>query len=187
MKIIYGGSFNPPTIAHKEAYFFLDKKLNFDEFLYMPVSKKYSKSGLIDNEYRIEMLNLMIEDMKKAAVSTYECDNVEYKGTYNLLKDEPEDTYFLIGSDNLRDLYKWINSKLLISTRKFIVISRDGSDDLTYIKSNDYLKDYIDNFIVFNDFNIKASSSNFRLNKDYSLLPKEVAKYIKNNNLYVED
>jgi len=186
MKIIYGGSFNPPTIAHKKAYYFLDEKMHFDEFEYLPVSDKYSKNGLIKDIHRINMLNLMIKDMPKANVSLKECESDKYLGTYHILKDEPDDTYFLIGSDNLKDIDKWINHDILIKERKFIVLSRNGNDDLSFINNNELLKKYKSNFIIFDDFNVPVSSSLFRNNKDYSILPDEIEEYIKKYNLYEE-
>ena len=184
MRIIYGGSFNPPTIAHKRMYYFLDNKLSFDEFIYLPVSTKYSKANLESNEDRYNMLRLLIKDMPKAQVSDSEFNDHTYLGTYSFLKTQPKDTIFVMGSDNLKTIRTWINYEKLLSEFKFIIIERD-SDNLDELIENDLLlKKNKENFIIFNDFDMTVSSSDYRLNKNESIIPNEVLDYIKKHHLY---
>lgn len=184
MKIIYGGSFNPPTVAHKSIYNFLDSKLDFNEFIYLPVSKKYGKEYLESNEDRYNMLSLITKDLPKAKVSSAEFKDDAYLGTYHYLKGQGDDTYFLMGSDNLLTIKSWINYKLLIKECKFIVIERDKEDMESFINNDKELSKYRDNFILFDDFDCDASSSKYRNEKDESIIPTEVLDYIKEHKLY---
>ncbi len=184
MRIIYGGSFNPPTIAHKRMYYFLDDKLSFDEFIYLPVSTKYSKANLESNEDRFNMLNLLIKDMPKAQVSRDEFNDLTYLGTYNYLKTQSKDTLFVMGSDNLKTISSWINCDKLLSEFKFIVIERDSDNSEDLIEKDVLLKKNKENFIIFNDFDMSVSSSDYRCNKNESIIPNEVLEYIKTNHLY---
>lgn len=184
MNIIFGGSFNPPTLAHKEIYLYIKSKLAFDNFIYLPVSNKYSKHDLIDNIDRYNMLKIMMEEYSDVLISKDEFDDKEYMGTYHYLKKQKEDSIFLIGSDNLRDLENWINFNKLVSEFKFIVISRNEMNDKDYIESHMILSKYKDNFIVFDNFNMEVSSSLFRKTKNNKYLDNKVYEYIKNNHLY---
>ena len=184
MRIIYGGSFNPPTIAHKRMYYYLDDKLSFDEFIYLPVSTKYSKANLASNEHRFNMLKILTKDMEKAIVSPDEFNDPNYLGTYHYLKTQKEDTLFVMGSDNLKTIRTWINYEKLLEEFKFIIIERDEDNLIELIDSDELLKKNKDNFIIFNDFDMKVSSSAYRNDKDESVLTEEVLDYIKKNHLY---
>lgn len=139
MRIIFGGAFNPPTIAHKDIYYFIQSKLDFSWFVYLPVSCLYHKEGLASNEDRYQMLKLLTKEMPKAKVSKDEYKDDKYLGTYHYLISQKEESRFLIGSDNLRDLKTWINYEKLVEDCRFIVISRGNMDDIGYIESDPLL------------------------------------------------
>lgn len=183
MKIIFGGAFNPPTIAHKEIYKYVMERIKADSFIYLPVSTLYTKNGLESNEHRYNMLKLLVKGTN-ALVSRDEIDDLNYKGTHAYLKSLNEESMFLMGSDNLRTLDTWINYPTLIKECKFIVISRGNLDDESYIKNDEVLSKYKDNFILLKGFDMDISSSKFRKTKDKNLLTKEVYEYIKENKLY---
>ena len=59
MNIVFGGSFNPPTKAHKlilDKLFLLFKP---DNIIIVPVGDNYQKKGLIDYTHRLEMVKLL--------------------------------------------------------------------------------------------------------------------------------
>lgn len=184
MKIIFGGAFNPPTIAHKEIYNYIKSNIKFDSFVYLPVSNKYHKDNLLKNEDRYNMLKIMMKDYNDVTISKDEFKDKKYLGTYHYLKSQKEECFFLIGSDNLRDLKTWINYEKLVSECHFIVISRDNMDDESYIKSDPLLYKNKDNFVLLKGFNMDVSSSEFRRTKDKSLVTKEVYEYIIKHKLY---
>lgn len=184
MLIIFGGSFNPPTIAHKEIYLFIKKHVKFDKFVYLPVSTKYHKRELASNTDRYNMLSLMMKEYSDVEISTDEFDDKIYLGTYHYLKELKEECTFLIGSDNLRDLFTWINYEQLIKEFKFIVVSRDDMDDEDFIASNPILNENKENFILLKGFRMVVSSSEYRKTHDESILTKEVNNYIKTHKLY---
>ncbi|MCB9498661.1 MAG: nicotinate (nicotinamide) nucleotide adenylyltransferase [Bacillales bacterium] len=184
MQIIFGGSFNPPTIAHLEIYKFVKERINFDKFVFLPVSTVYHKNNLVSNEDRYNMLKLMTQNYDDIIISRDEFDDKKYLGTYHYLKSQKEESFFLIGSDNLRDLETWIEFEKLVSEFHFIVISRDNSDDESYIKHHHVLKNHINNFIILKGFNISISSSEFRLTHRKKIVDKKVYDYIEEKHLY---
>ena len=154
MVVVFGGAFNPPTIAHKEIYYLIDKLVGFDHFIYLPVSNKYNKSTLISDAYRIDMLKILIEDLPKASLSLLEIDDPNYLGTYESLKRlkeffPEEDIAFIVGSDNLLNLKKWINADALIAEFKFVVINRNRLDAQKIIEKEPLLNKYKENLYNF--------------------------------------
>lgn len=189
MVVVFGGAFNPPTLAHKEIYYLIEKKIGFDHFIFLPVSNKYNKSTLIPDNYRIDMLSLLINELPKASLSLLEIDDHNYLGTYESLKrlqaEYPDqEVAFIIGSDNLVKIKRWINSEALIKEFKFIVINRNKQDANKIIEKDPDLFASKENFRVIPGFNQYISSTAFRDSLDPSYVPDEIYQYIMEKDLY---
>lgn len=180
MNIVFGGSFNPPTKAHKlilDKLFLLFKP---DNIIIVPVGDNYQKKGLIDYTHRLEMVKLLDS---RVIVSTLENNDV-YLGTYDLLKklsEDYDDLYYVIGSDNLMKLDTWIDYKNLLKDFKFIVFNR-YSVPLEDVILEKY-PEFKDRFLII-QIDYDVSSSKFRETKDANLIPSEVYDYIIENKLY---
>ena len=57
----FGGSFNPPTIAHFEIVKLAKKEFNLDKVVIIPMGDKYDKKDLLPFKYRYRMLEIMFE------------------------------------------------------------------------------------------------------------------------------
>ena len=186
MIILYGGSFNPPTLAHYGVVKLLNEVYNPDKIILMPVGCKYPKPELAPCEKRFEMLTLMASDFSNVLVSDFELTQ-PFAGTIRALeyleKEYNAKVALAIGADNLVSLPTWIEAEKLIKTYQLIVFNR------THILSHDKIKEFerdhkVKLDIIDYDYEISASKirSNVRKYKKH-LLP-EVYKYIKLNNLY---
>ncbi len=188
MHVVYGGAFNPPTIAHLEVFYFLEDRLNVSSFTYLPVSSAYTKSSLVSNYHRLKMLELMTQSIDKIAISDLEMRDELFEGTYQSLvrlSDDSKEPYaFVIGADNIGDLASWKMASSLLGEFKLIVLGRHGIDVQTLIDSDDFLSKYRDNFIVFEDFNCDVSSTTFRDTLDKSMVHEAVYQYIIDQDLY---
>ena len=194
---IFGGSFNPPLNSHFSiAEQIIEEYKNIEKIVFVPVSKAYKKSNLIENEHRYNMLKLVCDKNNKFSVS-----DVELKGdvqlhtieTLELLKKDylDHDLSFIIGSDNLKDLPNWNTPDLLLKKYKFLVVER-GNDNIEEIICNsDLLSKYKDSIIkVKNNLRSNISSTFIRekLLNNKSIryyTPDEVYYYIKENKLYI--
>ncbi len=177
MLLVYGGSFNPPTLAHYEIAKLLKNKFDC-ELLFVPVGNSYNKPTLIEFKHRYNMIKI-VADKLNCDVSNIE-DNNKYIGTYELLKSiNNNDVYFIMGADNLVNINSWINASKLIAEFKFIVLNRDNFDCDSFISK----LSHPNNFTVV-DIDIDISASNFREKKDNSILDKDVLEYIEKFNLY---
>lgn len=191
MIVVFGGAFNPVTNGHIEVCDFVLNKFQDATFLFLPVSSAYTKSDLASNYDRLSMLEKAIGERKNVTISKMEMSDTNFLGTYQSLirisDGYQEDVYFIVGADNLIGMDQWINIGGLLSDFKFIVLGRDGIDINKYIDSNYTLKKHKDAFIIFEDFKINVSSTQFRKTFDQSLVPKVVYDYIIEHELYVGD
>lgn len=183
MIIVYGGAFNPPTKAHYLIAKMLIEKFNPDTFYFLPVGNKYQKEGMASYEERFNMLNIVANKLSNCIVSDKENEEC-FRGTYYVLKDFSlidKDLYFVMGADNFDYLDKWIMADSLIKEFKFIILTRRGYD--IYKLIDEKYSNYKNNFLPI-EIDYPISSTDFRTNKDQSILLEEVYEYIKENNLY---
>lgn len=193
---VFGGSFNPPLNSHFSlAEEILTEAENIEKVLFLPVSSKYQKSNLLSNEDRYNMLKLVCDDNERFEVSNLEHIQERQLNTFEtmelLQKEYPEyELIFVIGTDNLRELYWWGYIDSLLSKYKILVIERgkDKIDDI--IESQEFLQKYRDSFIKYNQQIRTNLSSTYVRNKIKEgkdvryLMPDKIYNYIKENNLY---
>ncbi len=182
----FGGSFNPPTIAHynliKEAL----EKYEFDKVFFVPVNDYYKKNGLARLEDRIKMLELLIKNDEQIYIYKIENDK-SYKAidTFRNIKKhfQTDEIVFFMGEDNFEKMPRWQNYEEL-KQYNYIVFQRNDKYDANINQKNViYMK---------NNENIEVSSTMIRnkLEKKESiseLINKDVEKYIKEKGLYLKD
>lgn len=186
MNIIYGGSFNPPTVAHLNIIKKLLLEFKNSRVILLPVGNDYKKPDLISFTHRYHMLRLFTEQLKSnIEISTIE-HHKGYKGTLEALEELNKDyidLYFVIGSDNLEDLKNWISYQTLLKKFPFIVINRNQY--MTQEQAEELFKD-LEHRFIFLDFQMDVSSTEIRKNIEgnKNLLTPEVFQYIKEHKLY---
>jgi nicotinate-nucleotide adenylyltransferase len=173
---LYGGSFDPPHIAHIaiiEALCeltFLDKVVVMPTFL-NPFKSKFTAPAKL----RLQWLRDIFKNSKKIEINSFEVDLGEKTPTIttvNHLLENYEKVYVVIGADNLASLEKWYHYDELKSKVTFIVATRDDIE----VPSN-FIKLHIDE---------KVSSSDLRKKMNIESLPEqkalEIMQYYKENN-----
>lgn len=188
MKIVFGGAFNPVTHAHIEVYKYVMSKMDASEFIFLPVSNAYTKSELESNFNRKNMLEIAIKDLKNTSICDLEMEDSNYLGTYQSLirLSDKYDTEiaFVVGADNLFKMHKWINIHGILSEFKIIVLGRNGININKLIKEDMVLNKHTNSFIIFEDFELDISSTNFRETFNKDLVDELVYEYIIENELY---
>jgi len=187
MQIIFGGSFNPPTIAHiKIAQYLLD---NFPEaeLIFLPTNNFHIKDNLQDLRFRWQMLEIVCRFLNnRPTISDFELKLDRFYGTDYTLKHFPK-AHFVIGADNLLTLPSWLNFPNVVINHQFIVFPRHQLDMENIILQHPILKQYRHHFMLINDFSeMYISSSDFRKTLDERLVIPEIAHFIKENHLYKE-
>lgn len=194
---LFCGSFNPPLFSHFSlAEQLLNNDDNIEKIIFVPVSHKYNKNGLISDEHRFNMLNLVCKNNPKFEVSNIEFNLSRQPYTLETMQimQEKYPEYkirLIIGTDNLKELETWHEVEHLLNRFKVIVLSRDEDNAEEIIKSNKLLSKYFSSFII-NNISLRTNlSSTFVRNEIKNqhsvryLLPDEVINYIKNNHLYI--
>lgn len=187
MNLVFGGSFNPPTIAHQNIIKKLLSTYKGARVLLLPVGDDYKKPELIPFSHRYLMLELLVKKINNATVLDIESRR-EYKGTLASLREinrMHDDLYFVIGSDQLKDFKTWINYEELLESYPFIVMTREGS--ISKEEFEEMFKNVKHHF-TYLEFNENISSSAIRksLKKHSGHLTPEVYQYILKNHLYEE-
>lgn len=186
---IFGGTFNPPHIAHSIAAQSVMEELQLDKIIFIPSGNPPLKES-IGGKQRMEMAILAFEDNEKFEVSDIEIQNEGEKSyTINTLKKMKKiygvDTklFLIIGADNLIQLPRWKEPEKLFELAEVIVINRPD-----YFHKNPDLKFY--DKVKFADIPfMEISSSMIRENvkKGKSvryLITEKVRRYIEENKLY---
>jgi len=173
---LYGGSFDPPHIAHEAVVKALREKDFIDKVVVMPTFLNPFKSSFTaPATLRLKWLREIFSDYDDVIVSSYEIDSGKKTPSIttveHLLKSY-EKIYLVIGADNLSSLSSWYKYEELKQRVSFIVVTREG---ITI--PSEYIQLSIDE---------KISSSELRKNIDIKKLPKknalEIAKFYKDKN-----
>lgn len=194
---VFGGSFNPPINSHISlAKEIVEKCKNIERLIFVPVSTRYQKMELVDDEHRYNMLKLICENEDKLEVSDIELRHNKQLytiETLNLIKEQygnDYDIWFVMGTDNLKELETWNKPEQLLNRYKILVLNREDDDLEEIIQNSDLLKKYRESLIQIKEIDkIYLSSTMIRDKikqgediKEY--VPNYILEYIKENNLY---
>lgn len=194
---VFGGSFNPPINSHLSlAKQIINKCDIVEKLVFVPVSTRYQKMDLADDKHRYNMLKLVCENEDKLEVSDIELKHNKQLytiETLDLLREQygrNYDLWFVMGTDNLKELETWNKPEQLLSKYKILVLNRENDNLEEIISSSELLQKSRDSLIQINGIDkIYLSSTMIREKirngenvKEY--VPKLVLKYIYENNLY---
>ena len=186
MKIgFFGGSFNPPTIAHLDLVKKAIQKYQLDKVYFVPVNNFYKKEDLLDIRQRINMLEIICSQETKISVSDIEVENdrpLKAIDVFEIIekKFQENDIYFLMGEDNYLKISSWSNYNKLLKY-KYIVFQRKressiNKENVLYINSVENLN--ISSSIIREKIKNNESITN--------LVTSDIEKYIKENKLYIK-
>ena len=179
----FGGSFNPPTIAHFEIVELAIKEINLDKVVIIPMGDKYEKSGLIPFKFRYEMLIEMFKNKSDVEISNMQ-ENQKIKtyaiDTFKAIDEKYKDSqnFFIMGIDNFNNIHNWKDSDYLLNNHKFIVFKRNNIE----LKKEFENVQYVD---ITKNISSSLARKSLKENKNIdNYLSKEIIEYINKNNLY---
>ena len=136
---LFGGTFNPPHLAHKALALKAAAAASLDTVLIMPDAEPPHKaaSGLISGEDRLELCRRTFTE-PVFAVSDMELRRTGKSYTVYTVREvreryAPDELYLSIGSDMLLTFAQWREWETILSMAKLIVLSREpdvSPDDL---------------------------------------------------------
>lgn len=191
MKIgLFGGSFNPIHNAHVALARTICEQARLDEvwFLVSPHNPLKQSSDLLDEQQRLKMVELALQDEPKLKASDYEFHLPRPSYTWNTLQnlkaDFPQHTfYIIIGGDNWIAFPQWRNHDDILREYNIIIYPREDSD----INAADLPA----NVTLVNTPKINITSTMLRNmigsgRKIRTFIDARVDDYITENNLYAQ-
>ncbi len=136
MKIgIFGGSFNPPHIAHCILAEYILDELSLDRFIFVPAAIPPHKEAdsLLDAHIRLHLTQLAVSGNPRIAVSDTEIRRGGISYTVDTLEDlrsqhTGAELFLIMGVDNLIGLGSWKDYNRLFSLSTIIIMNRPGFD-----------------------------------------------------------
>jgi len=173
---LYGGSFDPPHLAHEAIVKALSKLDFIDKVVVMPTFlNPFKETFTAPALLRLAWLKEIFSSYKNVAISSYEVDLKKKVPTIETVKHllrSYDKVYLVIGADNLKSLPTWYKFDELKKLVTFIVVTRD-------------MIEIPKNFIHL-DINENISSSILRQKIYGSKIPKKVrnkiTQYYKEHN-----
>jgi nicotinate-nucleotide adenylyltransferase len=187
---IYGGSFNPIHASHIQVASHAAQY--FDVVWLMPCYES-TKHDIVSPKHRLAMCEIACKTLPKIMACDYEITHKLTGGTYTVLSHMKYMNHFLwnclnptfiLGKDAADSIEEWQNWENLIRDFQFLVYNRNGAKPLPpgawYTKPPHI---YIPSGVTFEISSTEIRESLAEPSTQW-LLPKEVSKYIKDNNLY---
>ncbi len=192
--VIFGGTFNPPHIAHEQILNIITKK-GFDEVLLIPTALPPHKTGdfLADDKHRLNMCKILAED-KNVTVSDMEIirGGKSYTiDTLNAIRNQNADNKITLvcGGDMIIGFHKWYRFTDILQIADLFAVRRENIDNKEFDKAVQNLRNMGAEITVAENSVTGISSTDIRKNFGNSeflqkYLPQKVYNYIKQNNLY---
>ena len=132
---LFGGSFNPPHVAHLAVAEACADAAGLDRVLWMPVPDPPHKPGrdLASPEHRLAMARLAVAGNARFAVSTAEFERPGPHYTVDTLRvlraRHPDaDLVLVVGGDSLAAFASWREPEAVLALARLVVYDRPGTD-----------------------------------------------------------
>jgi nicotinate-nucleotide adenylyltransferase len=182
---ILGGTFDPPHHGHLLIANEALHGLRLDEIWFLPNQEPphKKKSGLMTNEDRLHMLELVTRDVPFFKVEPIELERPGPSYTYDTIKQLKElhsdvQFYFIIGADMIEYLPKWYKIDELMEMITFIGVNRPNFEEKTT---------YPIIHLAIPEFSVSSSLIRQRILEGKTiryLLPDSIIAYLKEKNVY---
>lgn len=195
--LFFGGTFNPPHIAHRKMLEAVCDLPEIERVLVAPTNippHKEVRGQLASKEQRLYMCSLLCKGLDKAEVS-----DIEFKRqgksysfyTLSDLKEQYGNIAMLIGGDMVSSFTTWYRYDELLKIAEFYVVRRKGIDDAEFYECVNGLKAQGGDIRVIELDFPEVSSTEIRNavsngEKANELLPENIFEYITANGLYEE-
>jgi nicotinate-nucleotide adenylyltransferase len=172
---IFGGSFDPPHIAHEQIALKICNELDIDKLLIVPTYlNPFKSTSHFTPKQRFYFVDELFKDNKKIEVSDFELLQNQTTPSivtvkYFIEQYKPNKFYLVIGSDNLAKLHLWDDFNTLKDLVEFVIVHREG-----YEVKNDIIK--FKEIIL----NMDISSTWIRNNLCTEHIPQKIKNKVQN-------
>jgi nicotinate-nucleotide adenylyltransferase len=195
---ILGGTFDPVHNGHLEIAGKVKNTLKLDEVVYVPAGRSPFKTEyvLTPAEQRLEMLRLAVAGIPSFKISSLEIERPGPSYTVDTITElrrhcaSGSELYFILGWDSLEGFPAWREPSRIIGMCTLVAVPRPGWKKPNLDKLEQAVPG-ITSRVVFTDgplVDISASAIRQMVarGEDISyLVPRPVAEYIREHNLYL--
>lgn len=193
---VFGGTFNPPHVAHVAAAEAFSRRIDPDTLMIIPdfIPPHKSFAGTVTPSQRLDMCRLAFSHIKNVVVSDMEIARGGKSYTANTLTELSRsgcDLYFLCGTDMFLTLDSWYSPETIFKLATICYVRRetDCKLDAEVEKCRAlYEKKYgariiaIDmDTVVLSSTEVRASLSSYG---ESNAIPERVMEYIRQEGLY---
>ncbi len=195
LTLFFGGTFNPPHVAHRKMLESVSALPEIDRVLVAPTNippHKEIPGMFATKEQRLNMCELLCDGVNKAEVSDIEFhrEGKSYSFyTLSDLKEQYKNVAMLIGGDMVTSFTTWHRYEELLKIAVFYVVRRKGIDNEDFDQSVKLLKSKGGDIRVIELEFPEVSSTEIRdavsggQNAE-CLIPQNIFEYITANGLY---
>lgn len=186
---IFGGSFNPPHLAHLIVAEHLRNSIALDRVYWIPGSQPPHKDvrSLAPGSHRYEMVKLATSDHPSFHVSDLELQREGPSFTIDTIRElkrrNPDDAFFLLmGGDSLSEFHRWKDPEEILEEVPLVVYRRPGSEVPVALVGSERVVVAETPLIEISGTDIRrrvARGESIRY-----LVPDAVIRFIDANNLY---
>lgn len=194
--VFFGGTFNPPQLAHRKMLETAAAMKDVTRVLVIPDNippHKTVDGFCADGADRLSMCSLMCEGISKAKVSDIELKREGKSYTVKTLSElgrRYRDLWLLIGGDMVTTFTGWYEYEKILQMAGIIAVRRPDTSDADFDKAVAFLRNAGGRVIVADAEMPQISSTEIRKlikdGKPYgSLLMPSVEAFIKEKGLYI--
>ena len=168
---IYGGSFNPPHLGHREAVITALEALNPDLLLIIPDHEpphKEMEEGSPTPAQRLELCRLTFGDLEHVEISSLELERNGKSYTYDTVR-ELQERYpdarltLIIGTDMILSFEEWYHFEYLLAHCRLAALARDFEDEEKIREEAEHLRSiYAAEIILLDHAPLPMSSTELR-------------------------
>ena len=156
---VYGGSFNPPHLGHREAVITALEALKPDMLLIMPDHEpphKEMEEGSPTPEQRLELCRLTFGDLEHVEISSLELERNGKSYTYDTVL-ELEERFpdarltLIVGTDMILTFEEWYHFEYLLAHCRLAAMVRDLEDEEKLRAAAEHLRSTYDAEIILLD------------------------------------
>lgn len=201
--LIFGGSFDPPTIAHRVQPSRVAEMIDADRIVYVPaaISPHKLEQPPLDPSHRLAMLKLAIKGLPETHISTVELDRdgpsymIDTLRSFRSGIEEAHPLRLLIGDDQAMAFNRWKDWREILELAEPIVMPRlhPTADSMAKALASEggwrdeEIRRWIDWRIDLPIMDVEATIIRERIARQEQvddLLAPEVLAYIMTNRLY---
>lgn len=128
---VFGGSFDPPHVAHTLVAAYVLASYAVDRVLVVPTASHALGKQLTAFEHRVRMCELAFADLARASVSTIESELPAPSYTLRLLealaaRHPGSQLRLVIGSDLLAETHAWHRFDQVVALAPTLIVERQG-------------------------------------------------------------